>query len=371
MVIFKLALNNLKRNPKFYTPFLLLLTLFAFIFCTLLALSLGSSQIYKQSGSEELLAVFESNRACVMASLVPEAYKSRIEMLPHIEDITGEVRHMIVYAPKKSLTIAGVEPDKFRSFKDIDISDSDYEAFSQNPQGVIIGKKVQRLFNWKVGETVTLQRMKFKVCGVFKLPMSVYNGMIVFHKEYMQKLVKKEGFFTAITLKIDAPQNKSIVSESVEKLLADHPAGISCKEETEFWGMTEKQMGDFGKNMRTLTGLCALFLFALIANGTIFRHKNRDHDIRILKLAGFSKSNVFTLFLVEPVLAVLLSAISGSVLSFFIWIKQPTIGGEHAIVPPIAVSPLIVIMSILILFLFGLIPSSLSAFTASHRMEVK
>ena len=178
-MIFNFAVKNLMRNPKFYLPFFLLLTFFAFIFCTLLALSSGSSQIYKKSGSKELLAVFESNRACVMASLVPEAYKDKIEKLPHIEDITGEVRHMIVYAPKKSLTIAGIEPEKFRSFKNIDISESEYNAFMQDPKGVIIGKKVQRLFNWKSGDDVTLQRMNFKVRGVFKLPMSVYNGMII------------------------------------------------------------------------------------------------------------------------------------------------------------------------------------------------
>ena len=36
--------------------------------------------------------------------------------------------------------------------------------------------------------------------------------MIIFHKEYMQKLVKKEGYFTAITIKIDSPKNKGEVS---------------------------------------------------------------------------------------------------------------------------------------------------------------
>jgi len=371
MVIFKTAFKNLKRNPIFYTPYVLILTLLSFVFCTLLSLSLGSSQIYKKSGSKELLAVFESNRACVMASLVPEEYKPRIEGIPHIEDITGEVRHMIVYAPKKSLTIAGVEPHKFRSFKDIDISDSEYAEFMKDPHGVIIGKKVHRIFKWKVGENVTLQRMKFNVRGVFKMPMSVYNGMIIFHKEFMQKLVKKEGFFTAITIKVDSPDRKIEVSKAVEELLADHPAGISCKEETEFWGATEKQMGDFGKNMRTLTGLCALLLFVIILNGAAFRLKNRHNEVRILRTIGFAKPNIIALFSIETALAVLISGISGSLLAFFIWIKQPTIGGQHAIVPPIAVTPMIVILSLLSIFLFCLISSSLTAFAASYRMEVK
>ena len=371
MVIFKLAFNNIKRNLKFYAPFLLILIVFAFVFSTLLALSLGSSQIYKKSGSEELLAVFESNRACVMASLVPEAYKSRIEGLPHIEDITGEVRHIIVYAPKKSLTIAGVEPDKFRDFKDIEISDAEYEDFKKDPHGVIIGKKVQRIFKWKTGESVTLQRMKFNVRGVFKLPLSVYNGMIIFHKEYMQKLVKKEGYFTAITIKIDSPENKTQVSKTVEQLFTDHPAGISCKSETEFWGMAEKQMGDFGKNMRTLTGLCSLLLFALIANGAVFCLKNRHNEIRILRMAGFARAKIFALFFMEPVMAVLISGIGGSLLAFIIWIKQPTIGGEHAIVPPVAVTPTIVIASIFSILFFAVIPIILTAYKNSDGMKVK
>lgn len=371
MMIFKIAYNNIRKNPKFYIPYLLILIVFTFLFTTLLALSFGSSQIYKKSGSEELLAVFESNRACVMASLVPENYKSRIEGLPHIENITGEVRHIIVYAPKKSLTIAGVEPHKFRAFKDIKISDTEYANFQKDPHGVIIGRKVQRLFKWKTGESVTLQRMSFNIRGVFKLPLSVYNGMIIFHKEYMQKLVKKEGYFTAITIKIDSPKNKNEVSKAVEQLFADHPAGISCKSETEFWGMTEKQMGDFGKNMRALTGLCALFLFVLIANGAAFRLKNRQNEIKILKMAGFTRAKIFTLFLLEPLLTVFITGISGSLLAFFIWIKQPTIGGEHAIVPPIAVSPMIVITSIFLILLFSVLSTFMTAYSTSAGMKIK
>ena len=369
--MFRFALTNLKRNPTFYLPFLLILLFFAFLFCSLLALAFGSSQIYKKSGSEELLAVFESNRACVMASLVPEEYKARIAGLPHIEDITGEVRHIIVYAPKKSLTIAGVEPDKFRDFKDIEISSAEYEDFKKDPHGVIIGKKVQQMFNWQVGKSVTLQRMKFNVRGAFKLPLSVYNGMIIFHKEYMQKLVKKEGYFTAITLKIDSPENKSAVSEAVEQLLADHPAGISCKPETEFWGMTEKQMGDFGKNMRVLTQVCALFLFVLIVNGVAFRNRTRKKEFRILRMVGYTRSRIYTLFIIEPVLGILLSAIGGGLLAFFVWIKQPTIGGEHAIVPPIVVTPLIVAASTLLILFLALLSSALVTYRTANGMRVK
>lgn len=371
MVIFKLAFKNIKNDFKFYAPFLLILMVVVFVFSTLLALAIGSSQIYKKSGSEELLAVFESNRACVMASLVPEGYKSEIAGLPHIEDITGEVRHIIVYAPKKSLTIAGVEPDKFRAFKDIKISDAEYEDFKNDPHGVIIGEKVRRIFKWKVGETVTLQGLTFNIRGVFKLPLSVYNGMIIFHKDYMQKLIKKEGYFTAITIKIDSPNNKAEVSKTVEQLFTDHPSGISCRSETEFWGMTEKQMGSFGKNMREFTGLCALLLFSLIANGAIFRLKNRHNEIRELKEAGFSRAKVFYVLLMEPVLAVLISGTGGSLLAFIVWIKRPTIGGEHAILPPVAVTPTVVIGSILMVLIMALISTAVFAYMKSNGMGDK
>jgi len=368
MMIFKFALKNIKKNYKFYAPFLLILLIFVFLFSTLLALAIGSSQIYKKSGSEELLAVFESNRACVMASLVPEGYKSKIAGLPHIVDITGEVRHIIVYAPKKSLTIAGVEPDKFKDFKDIKILDKKYEDFKNDPQGVIIGKKVREIFNWKVGERVTLHGLSFNIRGVFKLPLSVYNGMIIFHKDYMQKLIKKDGYFTAITIRIDSPNNKAEVSRTVEQLFADHPSGISCRSETEFWGMTEKQMGSFGKNMRQFTGLCALLLFSLIANGAIFRLKNMHNEIQKLKEAEFSRAKIFYLLLMEPVLAVSISGAGGSLLAFIVWIKRPTIGGEHAILPPIAVTPMIVMGSILTVLIMALISTAAFAYMKSNGM---
>jgi ABC-type lipoprotein release transport system permease subunit len=371
MAMFKLAFKNIKGNLKFYAPFLLVILVLAFVFSTLLALALSSSQIYQRSGSEDLLAVFESNRACVMASLVPEAYKSKIEGLSHIEDLTGEVRHIIVYAPKKSLTVAGVEPHKFRHFKSIKISDAEYEDFLKDPHGVIIGKKVKRIFKWKPGDSVALQGMNFNVRGVFRLPLSVYNGMIIFHKEYIQKLIKKEGYFTAITLKIDSSKNKAEVSKTVERIFSDHPAGISCKSETEFWGLTEKQMGDFGKNMRFLTGLCALLLFVLIANGAAYSRKNRRNEIRIFRTAGFNPTKVFMLIFIEASLAVTISGIGGSLIAFFIWIKRPFIGGEHAVLPPVAVTPPIVIASILVILGFGVISMMLTAGINLYGKRVK
>ncbi len=366
--IVQLALKTIKRHLKFYAPFILILLAVVFVFTTLLAIAVGASRIYKQSGSDELLAVFESNRACVMASLVPEEYKSKIADLPHIEDITGEVRHIVVYAPKKSLTVAGVEPDKFRAFKDIKIADAEYESFKKDPQGVIIGKKVVRIFNWDIGERVSLHGFTFTIRGVFQLPLSVYNGMIIFHKEYLQTLIKKRGYYTAITLKIDSPDNKAMVSKSVEQLFVNHPSGISCRSETEFWGMTEKQMGSYGKNMREFTGLCALLLFSLITNGAIFRLKNRQYEMGELKTAGIGRAYRFHRLLTEPLIAVAIAGISGSFLSFIVWIKQPTIGGEHAILPPVAVTPLIVIASILIVLIMAILSTSIVAYIQSDRV---
>jgi len=362
------AFSKIRRNLRFYLPFILLLIILTFAFSTLLALAIGSRQIYRKSGSEDLLAVFESNRACVMASLVPEPYKSRIEGLPHITDITGEVRHMIVYEPGKSLTIAGVEPEKFIKFKNIKIRQAEYADFERDPHGVIIGKKVQQIFNWEIGQTVTFQGLTFNVRGVFKMPLSVYNGMIVFHKEYMQKLVKKEGYFTAITIKIDSPANKNIVSTAVEQLCADHPAGISCKSETEFWGMTEKQMGDFGKNMRALTYLFAILLFVFIANATIFSLKDRGKEIEVLRMNGFNRGKIFTWLFYEPMAAVLIFSACGSFIAYFLWIKQPNVGGAQAIIPPIAVTWTVVFYSFIAITVFSAV---IAAVVAYNQIQAK
>lgn len=362
----RLAFRNIIGNPRLYLPYVLILLVFAFILTTVVSLALYASLIYKKSGSDDLLAVFEGNRACPLASLVPETYRAKIESVPHIKDITGEVRHMIVYAPKSSLTVAGVEPDKFREFKDIMIEDVQYNDFVNDEHGVLIGKKVQKAFNWKVGQSVTFQGLTFNVRGVFRLPLSVYNGMIVFHKEYMQELVKKEGYSTAFTLKVDSPQNRAVVCKAVEDLLADHPSGIVCRSEAEFWGRTEKQLGDFGRNMRALTGVCTVLVIGLTANGVVLALKNRRSEIRVLKTAGFTRSRIFRTLMVEPVMAALASAGCGSLLAFLAWIKQPSIGGTQAVLPPITVSPQVVLMSVCVIVFMTAVPSAIAAWRFSR-----
>ena len=362
-----IPMKSIAGNRRFYLPYIVIVLVAAFIFTTVLSLAVHSSLIYKKSGSGDLLAVFEGNRACPLASLVPETYRMRIEGVPHVVDITGEVRHMIVYAPKRSLTVAGVEPDRFRDFKDIKIKESEYQDFAGDRHGVIIGKKVQRTFGWKVGQSVTFQGLSFNVSGVFKLPLSVYNGMIIFHKDYMQELVKKEGYSTAFTLKVDAPENMSEVSRAVEGLFEDHPAGIVCKSETEFWGRTEKQLGDFGRNMRGLVGVCALLILGLTANGAVFALKSRRNDVRVLKTTGFGRSRIFSLLCAEVVTAAMLAAAGGSVLAVLVWIRRPTIGGTQAILPPIAVTPQVAVMSIGIIMVLASVTAAIAAVGFSRQ----
>jgi putative ABC transport system permease protein len=356
-----IPIRSIAGNRRFYPMYIVIVLVAAFIFTTVLSLAVYSSLIYKKSGSGDLLAVFEGNRACPLASLVPESYRTRIEGVPHIVDITGEVRHMIVYAPKRSLTVAGVEPDRFRDFKDIKIKESEYRDFAGDRHGVIIGKKVQRTFGWKVGQSVTFQGLSFNVRGVFKLPLSVYNGMIIFHKDYMQELVKKEGYSTAFTLKVDSPENMSEVCNAVEGLFEDHPAGIVCKSETEFWGRTEKQLGDFGRNMRGLAGVCGLLILGLTANGAVFALKSRRSQVRVLRTVGFSRRRILGLLWAEVVIAALVAAAGGSLLALLVWIRKPTVGGAQAILPPITVTPQVVAMSIGIVVVLAALSAVIAA----------
>jgi putative ABC transport system permease protein len=363
----KLALRNILANSRFYVAYILILLLLTFIFTTLMSLAINASLIYSKAGSEDLLAVFEDNRACPLASLVPESYAARIQGIPHIEDITGEVRHMIVYAPRKGLTLAGVEPGKFRDFKSIKIPDDQYRAFAEDPLGVIVGKKTHKTFNWKVGKPVAFQAMQFNVRGVFELPLSIYDGMIVFHKDYLQDLVKKEGYFTAFTLKIDSPENKSKVCEAVEEAFTDHPSGIICRPETEFWGRTEKQIGDFGRNIRNLAAVFALLVFTVMINGTALCLRNRRRQIETLEAAGASRAGRFAALFAEPFTAALVSAIGGGLIAFFVWRGQPTVGGIQAILPPVAVTTLNVIITVLVILVFACISAGAVAFRLSRH----
>jgi putative ABC transport system permease protein len=367
MASIKLALRNILANPRFYVAYILVLTLLAFAFTTLLSLAINASLIYSKAGSEELLAVFEDNRACPLASLVPESYGNKIKNVPHVEEVTGEVRHMIVYAPRKGLTLAGVEPEKFRDFKNIKIPDDHYRAFAEDPLGAIVGRKTQRIFNWKVGEPVTFQAIQFNLRGVFELPLSIYDGMIVFQKDYLQDLIKKEGYFTAFTVKIDSPQNKTEVCRAVEELLADHPSGIICRPETEFWGRTERQIGDFGRNMRGLVTVFALLVFAVMANASALSLRGRRRQVETLEAAGFGRGRRFAVLLIEPVAAALIAGIGGGLVAFLVWMKQPTLGGVQAILPPVAVTPLNVLLAVLVLLVLASIPASVFAYRISRH----
>jgi hypothetical protein len=197
------------------------------VFAVTLGAGRGYHKIYQDVGGSGILAVFEGNVACPYISLVPEQYRDIILQVPHVTDVAGEVRQRYTYGKDKNLTLTSMSPDKLLAFKDIQITDKELGTFKNEKNGALVGKKIFNFFDWELGQEVISAGLVFKVSGVFEQPLSVYESMVVLHKEYLQEITSKRGYVTSFLVKTDLTPDGDVsgVIRDIEDLPDDPEKG--------------------------------------------------------------------------------------------------------------------------------------------------
>ena len=349
--------------------------LFSFItiFCltTVFTITLGAGRgyhkIYKDVGGKGILAVFEGNIACPYISLVPEHYGAAILKIPHVVDVAGEVRQRYTYENDQNLTLTSIEPDKLLEFKEIQISERAFESFMNQRQGALVGKKIYDFFNWKVGQLVHSGGLIFEVVSVFDQPLSVYESMVILHKEYLQEVTSKKGYVTSFLVKTDLKQgeDREGLILGIEALFKDHPTKIVCRPEEELWLAIKASQGNLGDIILALGMALGILVGILHINNAFLMSKRKQEAFRSLKDKGFSRRSLTSRVCWETAGVCALSGIAAGLTAYLALIKHPYVGSDmfH---PPIYVDLQVVVVVTLV----SLFSAGLGAFIIYHRSAI-
>ncbi|MCK4486959.1 MAG: FtsX-like permease family protein [Desulfobacterales bacterium] len=364
-----LILNLIRKNWKVNLFAFVTIFSLTIVFAITLGGGRGYHKIYKDVGGKGILAVFEGNVACPYISLVPEDYVAAILKIPHVADVAGEVRQRYTYGKDKNLTLTSMEPDKLLEFKDLEISERAFESFRNQRQGALVGKKIYDFFDWKVGQLVHSAGLIFEVASVFEQPLSVYESMVILHKEYLQGLTSKKGYVTSFLVKTDLKQgqNKEGVIRGIEALFKDHPSKIVCRPEEELWLAIKASQGNLGDIILAIGIALGILLGILHINNAFLTFKHKREKLRALKNQGLSRASVASLMFWETAVVSALSGILAGVTAYLALIKHPYVGSDmfH---PPIYIDLQVVVVVMLVsLFSGGLaalvtIPGILKAY---------
>ncbi len=321
------------KNLSKFRNQLLTVILMTLLLCFFLGMSESTRLMFNRMSGQQIYSVYEGNLACPMSGLVPEKYVGIISEIPGVKEVSPEVRQNTVILPDFVVTILGVIPEKFREFKNPDIEPDIWKRFTQNPNGVLIGKDLARTIKNRYGQLDNNYNIPFKIAGVFDYPLSLLNNMMVAHKDYLKAFLFKEENVTVINVRFDHAANPQVMSQIIEDRLSDHKTKLVCRPETTIWERAQAGMAQFGQYVHwyALFVIAILFCFSLAQTLRFLEKESRCGINEAVKRPFYSSIRLFAL-----------NALTGSVFGAFmaeiIFITHPSFTGFDIFNPPVMVN---------------------------------
>ena len=310
----------------------------------------GYDKIYKSAGRSDILAVFEDNVACPYTSLVPESYMPAIKEIGHVVDVASEIRQRYSFKRHQNLTLDAMDPDKILKFKDIEISKKEFDAFKRDPCAAIVGRKIFRMYGWRIGEDIYAFGLRFKIVGVFERPFSVYESMVFLHRDYLQELTSRQGLATSLLIKTDLrdPFRQKALMHKVEELFRDSPSKIICRPEAELWRDIQASQGDLGGIISAICICMGILLFVMDINSAFLLLRYRFQWICRLKEMGYQLRHVTRLMFVKAAALLGLSGALACLIVCGVLSRYPFYVGKDMFHPPIFIDPRVLFIGILV-----------------------
>jgi putative ABC transport system permease protein len=195
------------------------------------------------------------------------------------------------------------------------------EAFKKNKDGCVIGRKLAREKQLKVGDSLHLKgdaypvNMDLRICAIYDGPSDRDLRMCLFHFDYLDDALKvantrRSGNAGMIFARCKNPAAMADVCKTIDDKYRNSDYPLRTQSEEAFGKMFEEMMGDF-RGMIRIIGLAVVFsLFCVAANAMAMSMRERTTEVAVLKAIGFNRARILFLVLTE---AMLVAGVGGAI----------------------------------------------------------
>lgn len=315
MKLLKLIARNSLRRPTRTALTVLGVAVSIFIFAALLCLDQGVKRMVQTTGADLVLTVFERFKACPPYSRLPVHYRDKIGTLPQVREVMP-VRFVLSNCQTTTDLVAvhGIEPDKLRHFRSLDIPEDQYQAFQSERGSAIVGHTVAEKYKWQVGDQVTLKELRgisFVVRGIFRAPGSALESVILVDREYLEYAIEQVGVATMFLVLVDDPGHVDSASQQIDALFANFQTQTKTGPEKSFIATAIKDFSGMVQFAQVVAYVALVLLLASVANSVSMSIRDRLREIAILKTLGYRRSFVVRLLLIEAAFLSFAAAILG------------------------------------------------------------
>ncbi|MBK5254437.1 MAG: ABC transporter permease [Vicinamibacteria bacterium] len=329
--------KHLRRNWVRTGSTVVAMAVCIFLLCTLRSVLAEVDSMLAASSASRLV----TRHSVSLTFNLPVAYEARIQSVPGVKSVARTIWFGGSLPAKKEgqadggtdsttdwsnfFNNMGVDADKFfPMYPELTIAPDQWQSFRETRQGCVVGSKLAKKFNWKVGDRFFLESFippyrrrsgpfEFVVSGVYEADLAKYPGTDVstmyFHYEYVKEGLGREIGVGTYMVEIENGDRAAVVGKAIDALFENSSATSITETEQAFKAGFIAMAGNLALLLNGI-GLAVAFTILLVtANTMSMAVRERRTEIGVLKTLGFSSAHVMGFVVGE---ALLLGVLGGA-----------------------------------------------------------
>ncbi|MGA9127750.1 MAG: ABC transporter permease [Terracidiphilus sp.] len=348
MIFLKLIVTNLRRHRirSFISVAGIAFSVAAMLtVVTILQGAIGMFTGILSSDSE--IIVFERNVSDLFFSNVPAEALQEISGWPMVAHADPVLFGIVSSSDQPIITCFGVTAADARIHNAVWIV-GDKLTFAQHPDDVVLGERAAEFLSAKLGDHVPIGHGVFHVIGILKTANGFEDGGVFMPLNSAQSFFHKDGASSVITIKL---RNKDDATPFKTMVKATYPNLIAL-EDAEF----TRSYSQFRilKATAWAVGGCGLLMGGLgVANTMIMSVFTRIREIAILRVCGFSNTQIAVMIFGESAVISLFGALWGLLTGTCLLLALKMVPALHGYVD-VTIQPVVLLIVIVLALLTGI-----------------
>lgn len=362
MIFFKLILTNLRRHRIRSSISIAGIAFSVAAMLTVVTILQGAIGMFSGIlSSDSEIIVFERNVSDLFFSNVPAAAVQEIAQWPTVLHADPVLFGIVSSADYPIITCFGVTAADAR-IRNATWLQGDRSNFARQPDDVVLGERAADFLAATLGRQVQIGHGTFHVIGILKTANGFEDGGVFMPLGTAQAFFHKEGSSSVITIKLRNKEDAALFKNMIKAQYAS----LIALEDAEF----TRSYSQFKilKATAWAVGGCGLLLGGLgVANTMIMSVFTRIREIAILRVSGFSNSQIAGMIFGESALLSVIGAFAGLAIGTCFLFILKLVPALHGYVN-VAIEPLVVLMVIVLAFSTGIAGA---LYPATYAMRIR
>jgi putative ABC transport system permease protein len=353
------VLKHLRRNWIRTTSTVVAMAICIFLFCTLQSVLAEINALLASSNASRLI----TRHAVSLVFNLPLAYGPRIQAVPGVKSVANTTffggslpakKEGKAEAEEETTTDwsqffpnMAVDEAYFAMSPEFQIPPDQFQAYLQDLQGAVIGRKLADKYGWKIGDRFFLESFippyrrregpfEFVVRAIADTDRAKYPGtdtnVMFFQYKYMYESLGRRVDAGTYTVEIHDPSQAAAISKAIDAQFENSDAQTHTETEQAFRASFIAMAGNLALLLNGI-GLAVSFTILLVtANTMSMAVRERRTEIAVLKTLGFPSAQVMGLVVAEAVaLGVLGGALGIGGSQGLMWVLSNTPGIRDAL----------------------------------------